>query len=119
MKRINALLRNEISEILVNDMTDPRVGFVTVMDVETSKDLRTAEVFVSVMSEDDEEVKATLEALEHARGYIKALLADRVVLKFMPDLRFRLHEGARHASRIDALLNELNIPPASEDASED
>ena len=113
MKRVSTLLRNEISEILVNDLTDPRLGFLTVCHVEVSKDLHNAVVYVSVLSEDAEQVRSALEALEHAKGYIKALLSQRVVLKFMPDLRFRLHEGARHASRIQALLEQLKKVPTT------
>lgn len=116
MKRINAMLRNEISEILLNDMKDPRLGFVTVVQVNTSKDLHTAVVFVSTLSDEEGAGEEVLEALDKARGYIKSLLAQRVILKFMPDLKFRLHEGARHAAEIDRILKDLS---PHEDANEE
>lgn len=115
VRRVSHLLRNAISEILLNDVTDPRLGFVTVCHVEVSKDLQKAAVFVSVLSDEAETVAATLDALENAKGYIKSLLAERVVLKFMPDVRFRLHEGARHAARIDEVLRDLSDNRPSED----
>jgi len=105
--RVNHMLRNAIGEILLNDLTDPRLGFVTVARVEVSKDLQKALVFVSVLSDKPEASAAALKALESAKGHIKSLLARRVVLKFLPDLKFRLHEGARYAARIDELLRGL------------
>lgn len=115
-RRVSHLLRNAISEILLNDVTDPRLGFVTVCHVEVSKDLQKAVVFVSVLSDDSETVAAALDALEKAKGYIKSLLAERVILRYLPDLRFQLHEGARHAARIDEILRDLsdNHPPENE-----
>jgi ribosome-binding factor A len=107
LQRVSHMLRNAISEILLNDMTDPRLRFVTVAHVEMSKDLQSALVFVSVLSDKPEAATEALEALENAKGHIKSLLGRRVVLKFLPDLKFRLHEGARHAARIDEILRGL------------
>ncbi|MCX8038261.1 MAG: 30S ribosome-binding factor RbfA [Candidatus Sumerlaeia bacterium] len=107
IQRINHLIRNAVGEILLNDLTDPRLGFVTVAHVEVSKDLQSALVFVSVLSDKPEDATAALDALENAKGYIKSLLAQRVVLKFLPDLKFRLHEGAKHAARIDRILRDI------------
>ena len=117
IKRVNHLLQSAIGEILQSDLTDPRLGFVTVCHVDVSKDLRKAVVFVSVLTEDPQAQAAALEALENARGHIRSLLSQRVVLKFLPDLEFRLHHGASHAARIDALLREL--PPSDTDEGND
>lgn len=107
IQRVSHLLRNEIAEILLNDVKDPRLSFVTVSHVEVSKDLRKATVFISILSDEADAIGATLEALESAKGYIKSLLSERVILKFMPDLKFRVDQGARHAARIEAILREL------------
>jgi len=108
IRRVSHSLRNAIGEILLNDLTDPRLRFVSVCHVEVSKDLHSALVFVSVLSDDPQAEPAAIEALEKAKGYVKSLLSQRVVLKFLPDLKFRLHQGARHAARIDALLRDLS-----------
>jgi len=121
IQRVNRSLRNAIGEILLNDMTDPRLRFVTVCHVEVSKDLQSALVFVSVLSDNPGAGPAAIEALENAKGYIKSLLSQRVVLKFLPDLKFRLHQGARHAARIEEVLRDLareRPPDHSEDKSE-
>ena len=108
IKRVSHLLRNAISEILQNDLTDPRLGFVTVAHVEVSKDLQRAQVFVSVLSDDPKAGAGALKALESAKGYVKSLLAQRVVLKFLPDLQFHLHRGAFNAARIEQILRQLS-----------
>jgi len=107
LQRVSHTLRNAIGEILLNDMTDPRLRFVSVAHVEVTKDLQNAIVFVSVLSDDPKAGPDAIAALENAKGYIKNLLSQRVVLKFLPDLKFRLHEGSRHAARIDELLRGL------------
>jgi len=108
IQRVSHALRNAIGEILLNEMTDPRLRFATVCHVEISKDLQSALVFVSVLSDEDEVGKAAIEALEKAKGYIKSLLSKRVRLKFLPDLKFQLHQGARHAARIEKILHDLS-----------
>jgi len=118
IKRVSHLLRNEIGEILENEITDPRIGFVTVCHVEVSKDLRRAVVFVSILSDDSQVEAETLEALENARGYIKSLLSERIVLKFLPDLSFRIHRGASHAARIEAILRKLRDGEKKKEESE-
>lgn len=118
IKRVNHLLQNTIGEILQNEITDPRLGFVTVCHVDVSKDLRKAVVFVSVFTDSEEAQANALEALDSARGYIKSLLSQRVVLKFLPDLQFRLHKGASHAARIDSILREMAEPETPHNESE-
>jgi ribosome-binding factor A len=108
MRRVNHEIRNAVSEILLNEIKDPRVGFVTVVHVEVSKDLQRAEVYVSVLSDDPKTVSDTLDALEKAKGYIRTLVGQRVVIKYLPEIRFHLHEGARHAVEIDQILRGLS-----------
>jgi len=120
MKRVGHTIRNEIGEIIQTEIKDPRLGFVTVQHVEVSKDLQQAIVFVSVLSDDPEEIAATLDALDRARGYIRGVLGRRVVLKFLPSLKFRLHEGAKHAVKVDELLKKIEQgrPIADEELEE-
>jgi ribosome-binding factor A len=116
IQRIGHTLQKAIGEILLNELTDPRLKFVSVAHVEMTKDLQSALVFVSLLSDEPEKAKAAMAALESAKGYIKSLLRQRVILKFMPDLKFRIHEGARHAAEIDKLLRDLasQRPPDEE-----
>ncbi len=117
--RVEELLKEEIAVIL-REVKDPRVGFVTVMDVEVSPDLRHAKVFVSVLG-DEEEKQATMKALESASGFVRARVGEGVTLKFLPRLRFVLDRTMEKAARIEELIHEMraDVEPGEEDASEE
>jgi len=104
--RVNQLIREEISQLLQRELKDPRLGFVTVTDVEVSKDLRTAKVFVSVFGT-EEEWRATLAALESAKGFIRNWLRQHLTLRIVPALSFRPDRSIAHAASIQSLLAEL------------
>ena len=107
LDRVNQLLKEEISTLLQRELRDPRLGFVTVTEVETSKDLRMAKVFVSVLGDDDR-WKASLAALASARGFIRNWLRQNLDLRVTPDLDFRPDRSMEHAARIQALLRDLH-----------
>ena len=103
LERINQLLRDEISSILLRDLHDPLIGFVTITEVEVSPDLHFARVFFSVLG-NAEQVQASTKGLRRARKYINARVAERVELRFIPKLRFQLDETAAHAQQMAELL---------------
>ncbi len=103
--RVNALLRQELQQLLQQEVKDPRVGFATVTGVETSPDLRHARVYVSVMAS-DEEAETAMKALREARAYLRHELASRTALRYVPELEFTRDTTLVRASRIDALLRE-------------
>lgn len=119
-QRIDELLRQEIGALLERDVQDPRIGFVTVTDVETAPDLRHARVWVSVIgprAERDE----TIAALTRAMGFVRRELGTRLRLKRIPELHVRLDETAERGTRVLQLLHELeeghvpeDVPPADE-----
>ena len=86
--RIDQLLREEIGAILAKDVQDPRIGFVTVTDVETAPDLSTARVWVSVIGQPDER-KQTIRALEHAMPFVRRELGGRIRIRRIPELLVR------------------------------
>ena len=104
--RVNQLLKEEISVVLQRELKDPRLGFVTVTDVEVAKDLSTAKVYVSVFGTEDE-WRATLTALEHAKGFIRSWLKQHLTLRIIPTLSFRPDRSMAHAASIQQLLAEL------------
>ncbi len=106
--RVGDLLRAELASIIQHEVRDPRVGLTTVSGVTVSRDLSHAEVRISVLG-DDEKRQAALEALEHARGYIRSVLARRVRLRLVPALAFKLDRGAEHSQRISEILEELDV----------
>jgi ribosome-binding factor A len=104
--RIDELLRQEIGAILAKDVQDPRIGFVTVTDVETAPDLSTARVFVSVIGQPAERT-VTLRALERALPFVRHELADRVRLRRIPELHLRVDDTAQRGTRVLQLIAEL------------
>lgn len=106
LDRVNQLIKEEISTLLQRELKDPRLGFVTVTEVETSKDLRVAKVFVSVLG-DENKWASSLAALASARGFIRNWLRHHLDLRVTPELDFRPDRSMEHAARIQALLREI------------
>ncbi len=104
--RVGNLIREEVSEIIMKKIKDPRVGFVTVTRVKVSKDLRSAKVYVSVMGS-EEEVTSSMNGLKCASSFIRRELGKRIRLKFLPSLTFVYDGSIAHAFRIDSILREL------------
>ena len=104
MRRINESLREVVGEAISTELQDPRIGFVTVTSVETSPDLRSARVYVSVLGT-TEERDATLEGLRSSHGVLQAAIARRVRMKRTPTLTFHYDETVERAARVSKLLD--------------
>lgn len=100
------MLREEISVLMLRELKDPRLGFVTITGAEVTPDLRHAKVFASVMGTDEEKAKS-LEALNRARGFLRTEIGKRAHLKTVPEMRFLEDETNRTGSRIFELLEEV------------
>jgi ribosome-binding factor A len=105
MRRINEVLREVVGAAIGSELSDPRIGFVTVTSVETSPDLRAAKVFVSVLGS-EEEREATLAGLHSSRGLIQAKIARETRMKRTPTLSFHYDETVEQGVRISRLLEE-------------
>jgi ribosome-binding factor A len=103
--RVQDLLREEISLIIQRELHDPGLGFVTVVEVKMSEDLKTGKVYVSIFG-DDEAQKDTLEALKRSKGYIKFLLGKRITLRYIPDLMFLIDDTIERAQRIEEIFRK-------------
>ena len=106
LDRVNQLIREEISTLLQRELKDPRLGFVTVTEVETSKDLRQAKVFVSVLG-DDRQWAASLAALTSAPGFVRNWLRQHLDLRVTPEVDFRPDRSMEHAAKIQSLLKHV------------
>lgn len=106
IKRINEQLKREISEILLGEVKDPRVGPVTVTGVSAAPDLTLARVFVQPLGT-DEERRETMAGLRAAGAFIRAEIGRRLTLRRAPELRFEVDETLEHAQRIERLLAEV------------
>ena len=105
MRRVNESLREVIGSAIASDLSDPNIGFVTVTSVETSPDLRTAKVFVSVFGS-EEERDASLAALGRAHGVIQSRIAAETHMKRTPTLTFRYDDTIEKGDRISRLLDD-------------
>ena len=104
MRRINEVLREVIGSAISSDLNDPRIGFVTVTTVETSPDLRTAKVYVSVLGS-EEEREATLQGLRSSHGVIQSRIAAETRMKRTPTLTFHYDSTVERGMRISRLLD--------------
>lgn len=107
--RLRELFKEETSVILQRQMKDPRIGFVSVTDVELSADLRHAKIFVSIFG--DAEAKArTMQGLASAQGFIRTELARRIRLRHIPRVAFKMDESIERGARVDELLRKVTPP---------
>jgi len=104
--RIDQILRQEIGQALEREVSDPRIGFVTVTDVETARDLSRAKVWVSIIGS-AEERKETLSALRKAMPFIRHGLNSKIRLRRIPELDVRLDDSMERGTRVLQILSEL------------
>jgi len=106
VSRVGEQIKKEIVDIVRTEVKDPRVGFVTITGVEASGDLQHANVYVSVLG-DDEKRKGTMDALQKASGYIRAEVGKRIRLRRTPELHFKLDTSIDYSTRISEVLRDL------------
>jgi ribosome-binding factor A len=108
-QRLALQIQQEISTMLFRKVKDRRIGLVTVTGVNLTSDLRHARVYVSCMGTDQEKA-ATLQALNHAAGWIRHELGQRIRMKFLPEVVFCTDASLDYGERIDRLLDEIKEP---------
>jgi len=114
--RLRELFKEEISVVLQRQMRDPRIGFVSITDVELSADLRHAKVFVSILG--DAEAKArTMAGLQSARGFVRTELARRIRLRYFPEVSFRVDESIERGAHVNQLLRQVTGPKDPRDSA--
>ena len=104
--RVAEEIKKEIADIIRNEMKDPRVrGLVSVTHVEVSRDISAATVYISTLGEVGEQDGA-IKAVRQAGGYIRGELANRLRLRFIPELNFKYDNSIQVGARINALINQ-------------
>jgi ribosome-binding factor A len=104
--RVSDQIKQEIADILMRKIKDPRIGFVTVTDVDLADDLRNAKVFVSVYG-GDEEKKASLQGLKSAAPFIRSELGKRMRMRCVPEILFRFDATVERGAHIMELLRAI------------
>lgn len=114
-ERVAEQLREEISSLMMREMKDPRVRLASVSEVRLTSDLRQARVRISALG-DDGERRSVVAAMQHAEGYLRAQLGDRLEnLRSIPRLTFELDESIEYSVRISSMLRELNADEHTQD----
>ena len=104
--RIGEALREEISSILLQEINDPRIQFVSITHVEVSADLQHAKIFVSILGSDEKKQEA-FDGLKSARGFIQRKLGKRIRLRYTPEIIFKLDTSIDERMHIYELLQEI------------
>jgi ribosome-binding factor A len=116
-KRLGELLKHEISDLILREIKDPRIGFVSITEVEVSADLKHAKVFVSVLGSESER-KASIAGLKSATGFVRREIGERLRLKYVPELIFlydnSIERGAHILELIDSLVEKKDDTPDEE-----
>jgi ribosome-binding factor A len=116
--RIAHLIQREIGEVILKELTDVRIGFVTISRVEVTTDLAYAKVYVSVMGTDKQK-RDSLVGLGHSASYLRTHLSKVLKMRTVPRLQFVEDKNLDHGFRINEILNEIKrkpVPPAEDDA---
>jgi ribosome-binding factor A len=105
MRRVNEAIREILGDAIATELKDPRIGFVTVTDVDTSPDLRAARVYVSVLGS-EEERQSSLAGLRSSHGVLQRKIASGMRMKRTPTLSFEYDESVDRGDRIARLLDD-------------
>jgi ribosome-binding factor A len=108
--RVAEQMKKELGEIIIQKVKDPRIGFVTVTDVEVTGDLQQATIFISVLGNDSEK-DATLKGLTKAKGFIRTEIGQRIRLRKTPEIEFEFDDSVAYGNRIETLLRQVKVDP--------
>jgi len=105
-EKVQEFIKQELSKIILTELKDPRIGFVTVTKVEVTGDLRAAKAYVSLMGSEEQKA-ATWHALQKAAGHLRSEIGQRIKLRFTPELTLHLDESLAYSARINELLAKI------------
>lgn len=106
--RVGEQMKKELGDIIGRKIKDPRIGFVTVTDVQVTGDLQQAKVYISVLG-GEEQRENTLKGLAKAKGFIRSEIGQRIRLRKTPEITFEFDESIDYGNRIETLLHEIQV----------
>lgn len=105
-QKVESLMKREISTIIMREVKDPRVGFVSVHSVSLTNDLKSAHIYISVMG-DEEQKKKSLEGLQKASGFIRGQVGDAIKIRYTPEIIFKLDNSYEERLRVEGLFRQI------------
>jgi ribosome-binding factor A len=113
--KVGGVIKEEISRMLLREIKDPRIGFVTITRVKVSKDLRFVKVYFSVLG-DQSAREDSLRGLNSATGFMRRELGRKLRLRYVPDIVFSFDSSLEHMSRLAELIHQIHGDDESEEA---
>jgi ribosome-binding factor A len=110
--RVAEAIKREMSLLIMNKLKEPDMNFVTVTAVESSKDLRHAKIFISVLGDESTKEHAML-VLETSKKFLRKELGQKIRLRYTPEIQFILDRSLDHAMRIKQILDQIKSNPSS------
>ena len=104
--RVEGQLKKEISKILQEDTKDPRIGFVTITRIDLTKNLRYARIYFSILGDDDAK-EESLKGIKSSIGYIRKLIAERMNLRYVPELYFKLDNSIEYSINLEKTFERI------------
>lgn len=117
VRRVEEAIKAEIASLLIKGLKDPRIGFVSVMTVRVSSDLRVADVYVSVYGSDAEK-KGTLAGLKSSAGFVRKHVGKTLRLRYAPEIRFREDKTLEDVFRLEEVFKQLRDEEGPHDDDE-
>lgn len=114
VRKIQEFIKQEVGSMLLRDLKDPRLGFITVTGVKLTNDLREATIYVSLFGKPEEKA-ASLDALNQAKGFIRRELGQRLKIYYTPAIAFEEDTSLDYGMHIDGLLKKIHKEGGHED----
>lgn len=106
VRKLQEFIKQEVGNMLMRGLKDPRIGFVTVTEVEVTGDMRQATIYVSLFGKDEEKA-ASLKGLRNAAGHIRSELGKLLHLRYTPEIAFEADTSLDYSMHIESLLNNI------------
>jgi ribosome-binding factor A len=116
--RVADQIQKDLSEIIAYELKDPRVGMVTIAEVQLTPDYAHAKVYFTLLKDSKEEIKNTLDGLSKAAGYIRNQLGKRLHIHTLPQLHFLHDTSTTRGIEMSALIDQANATRAADDGEE-
>src|SRR5699024_654256 len=106
-ERVGEQMKQEIMDIVNNKVKDPRIGLLTITEVQLTNDLSIATIYLTVLG-NDKQIDDTFKGLEKAKGFIKSEIGSRMRLRIVPDLKFEYDESIDYGNKIEKMIQDLH-----------
>lgn len=117
--RVADQIQKDLSEILTFELKDPRVGLVTITEVQVTPDYAYAKVFFTTLDDSEDAIRETLTGLEKANGFIRNQLSRRLHIHTLPQLRFEYDRSVVRGMALSDLIDQANSQRVKDDDGEE